>query len=158
VNRPPEVRKQWYSPNEINFTRWQLTTFVIPNIDLIRQGEWPPEPSGYVDLAPGRTNNQRCARFVPAIDIAAEYDIRIEQLPFPWLLDKVYADGWLHQRVARYYHISYKDVRVLENLYLGYVKGSERKRMTYEEWLKSYKNHENERSTKSLDKLSEGEK
>ena len=67
--------KDWYSPGEVHFTR-VTALWLIQNLSTLREGNWPPEASNYVDL-PGFGKHK--AYFETPVEYAAEITSRLEK-------------------------------------------------------------------------------
>lgn len=129
--------KEWYSPGEVIPTVDQLTSFVLPHLDMLRNGDWPvdPRPTGYVGSSskpnPGR------AYFINAAELAAEIDERMSKVldSIALILFFTAQPPWPIQDIARSLH--YPDPIDLEyemSMMLRYIAGYKRKRDTYPDW------------------------
>ncbi len=71
--------KDFYSPSEIRFTRQQVH-WVLENFGILRDGQWPPEASGYTDIIPiGKRSASRNAPFITAAECYIEISTRMEK-------------------------------------------------------------------------------
>lgn len=130
-------RKQiWFSPGEINFSRQQLVTFLLPNLLDLRQGMWPREnrETGY-DKETKSPNKNKRAPFEYACQIAAEIDARLALIgPQSAIVELLAVYDAEPLQVARDYNMSeeklYKEYRQM----LNFISGWRRRRCQYSEW------------------------
>ena len=83
--------RDYFSPKSITFTEEQVR-WLLPFMTLLRVGIWPPnfKESGYLDTKIIAKNNKPSTPFVPAADVAAEIDIRLERAGIRGLMLEYY--------------------------------------------------------------------
>jgi hypothetical protein len=112
----------WWAPGHIVYCFKQYNNFLLPWLDCLRDGEWPPEPTSYVGKS---SNRNTLAPFVNAEEVAGEIDYRLEMLPdkgklllsYDW--DKEYSPllSWEAE------------------INLKFICGWKRKRISYRRWI-----------------------
>ncbi len=103
----------WWSPGQINYSRQQMTEFILPNWDLFKDGIYPPRYTSYV----GREQGSQKADYVDAKEIYAEVSIRLAQCPDgEMVLDRYFRDqSW--GTLARNYHFPFdEDIKKLAEI------------------------------------------
>ncbi len=139
----------WWSPGQINYSRQQMTEFILPNWDLFKDGIYPPRYTSYV----GREQGSQKADYVDAKEIYAEVSIRLAQCPDgEMVLDRYFRDqSW--GTLARNYHFPFdEDIKKYIRDQLAYICGYKRKRTEFREWLQSKERVEKFRALQGLDK------
>ena len=128
----------WFSPREINFSKFQLVSFLLPNLPYIRDGIWPPsgKTTGYTEIS-----NKPCYRagaaFEAIVGIAAEIDIRMALIgKLSEILELIYTLDEEPLQVARDYRMSEEDLSYHCRKMLKFMSGWRRKRETYQDWLR----------------------
>ncbi|MBE3145442.1 MAG: hypothetical protein IMZ61_16195 [Planctomycetes bacterium] len=131
-----ELQKEWYPPGEIIPTVFQLTSFVLPNLDDLRLGTWPvdPTPTGYIDNGKGTKNSR--APFENAIMLAAEIDERLSKIVDSVALTLFYTaqPPWTIQDIARSLHYREDDLGWEMSMMLRFIAGIRRKTDNYPTW------------------------
>lgn len=79
------MKKYWWPIYEIRFTKAQMR-FLIDNIESLRIGNYPQQPSGYTDAAV-KPQRYREPPSNKVIELAAEVDCRLDLI-----ID--YISGW----------------------------------------------------------------
>lgn len=125
----------WYKPSEVIPTVSQLQFFVLPYLDDLRDGSWPPDTrdTGYFDN--GRSSTRvTIAPWLGAAELAAEIDERMGRVVDSVALILHYTAGWEWYKVARNLHYTENELRREVILMLKYIAGRNRKRDTYPRW------------------------
>jgi len=149
--------KDWYLPWEVVPTVYQLENFVLPYLDDLRLGSWPPDcrTTGYTNDGMSIPTNNK-AHFVDAIDLAAEIDERMNMMVNSEALILYYTDPrgvghnpdlkyrdydddkhpvYNYRRIAWMLHfLDEHDLEIEMHYMLKYVAGSKRKTQTYPRW------------------------
>lgn len=115
---------EWYSPKEITFTRDQVL-WILRHLEMMREGNYPPEPSsGYTEPL-GKKRTRRGAYFETPCVIVAEVD---------WRLERTGIDGklLLAEVKAEYTYFSQEAWTAL-----NYISGWKRKKTPYSQWKAS---------------------
>ncbi len=144
--------EDWWAPGEVIPTVSQLEMFVLPSIDELRNGDWPPDPrpTGYADYRKTRTNKQ--AHFIHAAELAAEVDERMDRITDSIALILYYTAGWELHKIAKALHY-YDELDLWHEmrLMLKYVAGRKRKATTYPRWKAIRKTGQNDVKNTSKD-------
>lgn len=164
------IGKEWYSLGEVVPTVNQLTTFVYPNLDELRNGTWPtdPRPTGYVGRSRSHSNK---APWENAAVLAATIDERMDRIVDSIVLILYYTDprgeghnpDWQKDlfkgkitndripyytlaKIARELHY-HNETELWEEmkLMLGYIRGRDTKTDSYPQWKAVRKCRQNER-------------
>lgn len=127
----------WYTPGQIKFSKRQVQNFILPWLDLLREGEWPSRPSCYV----GHDKRVRTqATFVVPAEVAAEMDERLKLCGREGaLLERCYTEGERIEDIAKSILRDEHWVERRIGSLLRFVSGWRRPRVTYQEWLKKGK-------------------
>lgn len=127
----------WFSPAQINFNRYQIEFFLLPNLIYLRQGIWPPEgkTTGYI-----KNSNKPVYRSgtysEKIVDIAAELDARMALIgKLSKVLELIYTLNKEPFQVARDYKITEEDLTYHCRKMLKFISGWKRKRESYQDWL-----------------------
>jgi hypothetical protein len=112
----------------------QLRYFLLPHLDDLRHGYYPEDPRRIGRPGGGFNKN---AKFVGAVDIAAEIDLRMDKIvdSIALILRYTAYPNWTLQDIARSLH--YRDQEYLEiemEYMLRYIAGRKRKVQTYPQW------------------------
>jgi len=111
----------WYPPNKIIFSQAQML-FLLENLDLLRGGDYPPDPSSTDPQKSGKHSHR--APFVTAVELSAEVT---------WRLGRTGVDGKLLLAEAKLgvdiALLNYEAKRALK-----YCSGWKRKKMSYQSW------------------------
>lgn len=103
----------WYSFKDIVFSAPQIV-WVLSNAELVKTGEWPPEPisSGYTALPSIRKGGRKNARFTKPIEVIAEIERRLEHCGLDGLMAYLYYsydfDEYL---LGKYYRLEPSEVK-----------------------------------------------
>ena len=76
----PCIDAEWFSPGQIVYCRPQVLWFLL-NADVIRDGEWPPEPTGSNYTDPAIRSKAVKIPKQSAEQLAAEIDARLNCVP-----------------------------------------------------------------------------
>ena len=145
------IGKEWYSPPEIGFCRYQMLWFIkhwaVKDSDgeweITSDGLWPDSPDGssYTDIALGHKAGKHGAYFETPAQIAAEIDWRIKRTKLSGKL--LVADV-----VAG---MDYKQLSREAKNALNYISGWNRKKPSFSSWLKNRRYKSDQKVAKTLD-------
>ncbi len=130
---------RWYSPGAIKYTPTQIRYFILPFLDDLEIGEWPPRPqrSGYsTAIVKPPFIAKEHAGFVPAVEVAAELTARMACLPPPAAaaMLEVYGYGTNYYDYAYLHNMTDYGLRQLLKDAVDYCSGEARKMQTYKSW------------------------
>lgn len=127
---------------EIDFSREQMIYFILPNLVLLREGEWPSRESSYYYPEYKGPNKSRCARFEKPELIAGEVDYRIDKLGKFWPIPTaIYTYMEEPLNLARRYRMTAEQFdRELKSI-VKYISGYKRKKVDYRMWKAIRKNN-----------------
>ena len=131
------MKQQDYWPiNEIKGagTVDQLRYFLLPHLDDLRQGFYPVDSRKIGRPGGGQNNN---AKFVGAVEIAAEIDLRLDRIvdSIALILRYTAYPNWTIAAIARSLHYKVQEDLEIEMEYmLRYISGRKRKTQTYPQW------------------------
>lgn len=112
--------KDWYSPGEVHFTR-RTALWLIQNLGVLLEGNWPPEASNYIDSPGPKTTSQR-AHFTTPVEYAAEILQRMEKCGIDGLmLEAIECWGKSEESLAKYFKMPAWSIRNRANRALSYV-------------------------------------
>lgn len=120
----------FWQPHQIRFTKQQLKEFILPNLDELREGNYPVAQTGY-----NRDHKSLIAPFIIAADIAIEIDDRLKQIPKRTYIEQYYVKGIDIYSIAQREHISVYSLNRELNKMIMYLSGWKRKRIDYNHWL-----------------------
>lgn len=132
---------KWLAPKDINFSREQMESFLLPNLSLLRQGEYPPEEleTGYsgIDSAAIQRRPAGEAYFTHACMIAAEVGARLNKCgKYSRIIYVLNCDvGGNQEKLAREFKLHPDDFNILWDRLLIYISGWRRKRVSFRRWL-----------------------
>ncbi len=134
------IGSTWFPPREIRFSREQLTEFILPNLNELRRGEYPPEcrETGYEDIK--SKNIPRYAYFIAAAEIAAEIDARLmmcgDKADIILGLYVPLEDGTMVEpgQIAKDFGVSDDELYWLQKRLLNYLSGWRRRTLDFEDW------------------------
>jgi len=113
------MTKDWYSPGEIHFSR-RTALWLIQNLEILRDGRWPPEASNYIDIFSKTTSHK--ASFVTPVEYAAEISARMEKCGIDGLiLLAMEAWGESQEALAKYLWMPEWSINKRANRALAYV-------------------------------------
>ena len=129
----------WISPGAIKYTPKQICYFILPFLDELEIGSWPPRPrkSGYsTEIVKAPFIAKEHAGFVPAVEVAAELTARMAHLPPPAAaaLREVYQYGANYYDYAYLHNYTEYALRQLLRDAVDYCAGEARKMQTYAAW------------------------
>lgn len=116
---------EWYSFREIRFTQEEIT-WVLCNAELIKAGEWPPEPitSSYTALPSIRKGGGKNARFTKPIEVIAEIERRLEHCGLDGLLAYLYYSyGFDENLLSKYYRLEPGEVKHRIGAVIWFISG-----------------------------------
>ena len=129
------IKKDWYSPGEINYTKSQVL-WLLPNLPSILLGEWPPEhkETGYI----GKSRHRKAsAYFEPSVQVGAELSLRIKLCKRDGLMVMArYVWGEDEISLSNYFDLPYQSVIQCLETAIRYCCGSPRKFMPYRDYKK----------------------
>jgi len=150
-------KKGFYKPSEIVYNRYQLTTFLLPNLSLLLSGDWPRESTGYTNTDYPSPYRPSVAYYCNAIDISAEIDVRLKMIGDESdLLIQLYetydlareTGTWLdwdntlkaYNEASKRWHITPERAIRRANKMLRYISGVRRPEVNYETWKRNGQN------------------
>lgn len=126
----------WYSPSQINYSVEQLRSFLLPNLQTLRDGEYPPDPR---DTGYERTSHRMdrsSASFCTPCELAAEIEVRLAQIGNDGsIILLLYVYGHTLSEVAMKHKRTEYEILRDSGKMLRYISGYKRKLMTYDAWL-----------------------
>lgn len=131
---------RFWPPRDIRFTQEQVF-WLFQHMDIIREGNWPPRPSSYIEPNVQKSPS-RHAPFEAPISIAAELLVRLENAGQDGAMCKlVYIYGEPVESIARHWHIPPWVAQQRIDRALHYCSGWKRKRTyrqgwSYSSWVK----------------------
>jgi hypothetical protein len=140
----------WFSPREIIFSKKQLTEFILPELNNLREGCYPSEPDEYItykgntQMVMKRSSYQGnrgkkilpMAHFVAAAEIAAEVDSRLKEIPKWWWVTSFYTDGFTLEEIAKFNKTTLEQIERELRRMVAYLAGWKRKRVDYNYWCR----------------------
>ncbi len=139
-------QKDFYRPGEIVPTVSQLIEFILPHLDDLRLGCWPPDHriTGYTNSEAKSPNRNTKCSFLNAAELAAEVDDRMSKVVDSIALILAYTANppWSIERIAQSLHYDEEDLRHEMRLMLKYVAGKNQKADSYLEWKRKRKYRE----------------
>jgi hypothetical protein len=137
----------WWKPSEIYFSREQCI-WLIQYLDLLKEGRWPPDPSGGYTDAAAQSSLSSHAIYETPCQFAAEIERRIEVTK---------RDGKLLIWQIRAGVELYEDLEPESKIALNYISINDfRKRSPYPEWRRGrighYHRPKNTKGIKNLTK------
>lgn len=132
---------KWLKPSEINFSREQMEGFILPNLYILRIGEYPPEcaETGYtgIDAAAIQHKHGNTAYFTLACGIAAEVGARLNQCGrYSRIIYVLNCEtGGSQEKLAREFKLHPDEFNILWDKLLIYISGWRRKRISFGRWL-----------------------
>ena len=139
VKMTSSILDRWYSPGAIKYTPTQIRYFILPFLDELQIGEWPPRPreSGYTTaiIKPPRIQAYQ-AGFVQAVEVSAELTARMAHLPpaAAAAMREVYGYGTNYYDYAQLHNMTDYGLRQLLRDAIDYCAGEQRKMQTYAAW------------------------
>jgi len=95
----------WYSPGSIVFTPKQ-TLWILEHYDELRNGNWPVDPSSYVDPSITKPTPSRHAPFIEAVEKSIEISRRLEDCGQDGAITLLYyAYGQSTEALANYFRL-----------------------------------------------------
>lgn len=141
----------WFPPERVTFSRFQMTNFLLPHLDLLEMGDYPREPEQYRTLNEvGEViKKERSSYAGPefhtpswrkhgkhemACMIGAEIRYRLDRCPHGWIVPLL-ADGYEEPlELARRCRLTEDQMKKEYRLMLDYICGWRRKLCTFHEW------------------------
>lgn len=126
----------WFSPSSIRFT-WEQVIWLLGFLSMLKRGDYPPEPveSGYFDTPIGKKTVPHRAHFETPVLIAVEIEERLALTGQDGeMVRAFYCKGLREDEIARLVNCDELDVWRRINRALRYIKGSRRKRRSYQEF------------------------
>lgn len=131
--------QDWHPGHSIRYKADQVI-WLISILNLLRIGEYPPDPkeTGYV--GGGKTRLNAKAKFTMAVEIATEIDIRLERAGIDGLLlEMCYTHGeenriFMEQHAAKAMDMDINEVDKRIHRALKYVSGARLKQRTYKDF------------------------
>lgn len=118
---------RWFAPKDICFTIEQVI-WLLENLSAIREGNWPPRPSGYVEPKIYVKHGHHAYYEVPVM-IAAELLVRLENAGQDGAMARMlYVYGEDEGAIARHWHTTSDIVTYRINRALRYCSGWKRRR------------------------------
>jgi len=129
-----------YVPSyRIRFSRDQVM-FLLRHLDLLRQGIYLSDHTGYVDIPSGRKKRRRRAPFVLAAEVAAELDWRLSRTGLNrYLVEDVITNGLLEEIVASKVNLPVEEVNLRVRSVIAFCCGFKRKKSSYSAWKQTWK-------------------
>ncbi len=144
------IKKLWYSPGEIRFSKEQLRDFLLPNYEYLKQGLYPTQESCYGRAEFGSISIKTEAHFCEAIRIVAEIDARIASTPDGEILLDRYTYHLSYQSLSRKHRIDELYLDGFISWRLSYIAGWRRKMTTFQRWQQNAIAKRHERADKLL--------
>ena len=114
------LSKDWYSPGAIRF-KVKEALWLVQNLGLLQEGQWPPDVSSYIDLQ-GIKGGRQKSPFETAADFYAEITDRLERCGRDGLiLEAVESWGKSDESLAKYLSLPVWSIRKRLKSALGYV-------------------------------------
>jgi hypothetical protein len=136
------TNSKWLAPRDITFSKDQMVDFLLPNLSMLRHGEWPPEEveTGYSGIdaeAIRRKHSASTAYFTLACGIAAEVGARLNKCgKYDRIIYVLNCEiGGNPEKLAREFNMHIDDFNILWDKLLIYISGWKRKRMTFKRWV-----------------------
>jgi len=70
---------EWFSFGDIRWCPFQVI-FVIEHLEMMQEGNWPPDPSGRVDLPIGKQRLKAEGNFTRPCQVVGEVEVRLNRL------------------------------------------------------------------------------
>lgn len=142
------MSEEYYSPGAIKFTVKQAL-WLVRNLGSLRDGQYPPEASNYIDIPLGKKSGRHRAPFITAADLYIEITERLEKCGFDGLiLLAMECWGETEAALAKYLKMPEWSIRKRRKASLGYVASGparrwhntkKRKAETYEDFKRRKK-------------------
>ena len=113
--------KEFFTYDDIRWCPWQVR-WIIEHTELLRLGEWPPEPEGHVAIR-GKRGYASTAYFTKPVEILAEVERRRKRTGI--------AGELLKAQILAHLDLSYEAEDAL-----AYIRGYRRKKQSYSAWKK----------------------
>jgi len=114
---------EWYSPREINFNRDQMI-WLIEHLEIMRRGEYPPDPQGSRYISVGKRKIKPKAYFEISCQLAGEVDFRLKLTG----VDGKLLVAEINNGIDRYEDLDYES-----QMALNFISGW-RRRKNYSQW------------------------
>ena len=96
---------EWFSPGAIRWTEGQVL-WLLEHYDALRNGNWPPDPSSYIDPAVRKPTPSGHAPFEPAVLTSSEISRRLEDCGYDGVMVLLhYAYGQTLDAIAKYFSL-----------------------------------------------------
>ena len=144
--------KSWIAPKDITFSREQLEGFLLPNLYLLKVGEYPIEDveSGYENESQRRPAHSD-AYYVTACGIAAEIGARLNRCGrYRQIIYKLHCSQktrlkkikrqiitvpyYNEDQLSREFNMNGNDFDILHDRLLTYISGWQRKLISFQAW------------------------
>jgi hypothetical protein len=135
------TNSNFLAPRDITFSREQMENFLLPNLYMLRQGEWPPEEveTGYsgIDASAIQRKHGSTAYFTIACGIAAELGARLNKCgKYDRIIYRLNCEsGGSQDKLAREFKLHPDEFNILWDKLLIYISGWKRKRVTFKRWV-----------------------
>jgi len=134
---PDGTAVEWFSPRECIFDSQQVK-WILVHLELLKAGYWPPDPSGREGIKTHKKTKR--AYFEVPVEIATEVEVRLEETGRDGLLCLTFYHGNIGQdKIAHYGAMPVEEVGERISRVIRYISGWNRKRRTYEEFVKHKK-------------------
>lgn len=145
----------WAAPSDLHYSRDQVV-FLLDHLEMLREGEYPPEPvsSGYIGGRGKRNRSQ--ANFIVPTEIAAEIDIRLAKCGLDrYLVEDRYLEGLDERAISKKTGIDEEEVSKRINSVIVYLTYKKHLEYTYKEFKrrKLFRRKMPKRDKKPIDRI-----
>ena len=124
----------WYSPGSIVFTPKQ-TLWILEHYDELRNGNWPVDPSSYVDPSITKPTPSRHAPFIEAVEKSIEISRRLEDCGQDGAITLLYyAYGQSTEALANYFRLPAGVIAYRAQIVLKRISRMEYRAGRYRRW------------------------